>query len=228
MVYWFEKVCFEYGTNGFCNKHVLIVKRLNVVHDSHSLTTSVLIWKGLLRIWNQLFLQQPSSYGETSQCCPWQPEPKIIGTDLKRSAPNLKPTISATTFCSLRNVSVLSMTARAWDHRYRFEEVCFESETSGFCDNHFLIVKRLSVVHGNENHWSSVLIRRGLLQMWNQRFLQQLFSYGEASQCCPWQPKPWMICTDLRRSASNRKPMVSATTIFSLWNVSVMSMTAKA
>ena len=133
--YWFEKVCFEYGTNGFCNKHVLIVKRLNVVHNSQSQGTSVLVWKGLLGIWNQLFLQQPSSDGETSQCCPWHPKPMIIGTDLKsllriwnqpflqqlfscgetsqccpwqpkprnigaalkRSASNLKPTVSAAT-----------------------------------------------------------------------------------------------------------------------------------
>ena len=42
----------------FCNDHFLVVKHLNVVHDSQNLGSSVLIWRGLLRIWNQRFLQQ--------------------------------------------------------------------------------------------------------------------------------------------------------------------------
>ena len=183
--YWFEKVSFESETNGFCNNHFLIVERLNVVHDSQSLGSSVLIWRGLLQIWNQRFLQQPFSYGETSQCCSWHPKPRIIRTDLKRSASNLKPTVYATTIFWLWNVSALSWAAKAWYPRYWFEEVCFESETNGFCNNHFLILKRLSVV-----------------------------------QDCQ---KPAIIGTDLKRSASNLKSKISATTIFLLWNVSVFS-----
>ena len=65
---------------------VLTVKRLSVVHDSKNLGTSVLIWRGLLRIRNQQYLQQPFSCGERSRCRPRQPKPRIIGDDLKRSA----------------------------------------------------------------------------------------------------------------------------------------------
>ena len=65
---------------------VLTVKRLSVVHDSKNLGTSALISRGLLRIRNQQYLQQPFSCGETSRCRPRQPKPRIIGDDLKRSA----------------------------------------------------------------------------------------------------------------------------------------------
>ena len=138
----------------FLQQPFLIVKLLNVVHDNQNLWSSVLIWKGLLRIWHQRFLQQPFSCGETSQCylwqpkptiigtdlkgsalkrkpmvsattiflwCPRQPKPKIIGTDLKRSASNLKQTVSATTFLLRWDVSMLSMSAKDYDHRYWFE-----------------------------------------------------------------------------------------------------------
>ena len=187
--YWFETVFFESETNNFCNTFFLIVKCLSVVNDNQSIGSSVLIWGGLLWIWNQ-----------------------------------------------------------------------------GFCKNHFLIVKHLSVVHDRQSRGSSMMIWRSLLLIWNQRFLQQpfsyceksqcfpwsqtsgiictglkrsasnlkptflqhLFSYGETSQCGSWQPKPWMICTDLKRSASSLKPTVSATTRLSLWNVSMLSMTARA
>ena len=81
------------------------------------------------------FPQQPFSYGATSQCCSWYPEPEIIGADLKRSASNRKPTVSATTMSCLRHVSVLSITANAYDDRYWFEEVCFKSEINNFCTN---------------------------------------------------------------------------------------------
>ena len=169
--------------------------------------------RGLLQIRNQRFLQQPFSYVETSPCCPWQPQPRILCTYVERSASNLKPTVSATTIFRLWNVSVLSKTVKASEHRYWFEEVCFESETNGFCNNTFLMVKRLNVVHDSQSLGSSIAIWKRMLRIWNQRCLRQRFSYGETSQCCPWQPTPWMICTELKKSASNQKPMVYAATI---------------
>ena len=200
----------------------MFVERPTVVHcNTTNLWWSVLIWIDLLRIWNQRFLQQPFSYCETCQCCPWQPKLKFIGTDLKGSASNLKPTLSSTTFSLLWNVSVLSMKAKTKYHRCWFEEVCFGCETSGFCSDSFLMVKHLNAVHDRQNPEWSVLFWRGLLRIWNQRILQQPFSYGETRQCCPWR-------TDLKSSASNQKPTFSATTMFWLWNVSVLSMTAKA
>ena len=75
----------------------LMLKRLNAIHDDQSVWWSVLVWRALLRIWNQRFLHQQFSYCEASQCCPWQPKPRIIGTALKRSASILKPTVSAAT-----------------------------------------------------------------------------------------------------------------------------------
>ena len=167
--YWFEKVCFEFETNYICSSRLLMVKRLNVVHDRHSPGWSVLIWRGQLRIWNQRFLQQLFSYGETSQCCSWPPKPLKICTDLKGSS---------------------------------------------FCSNHSLMVKRLNVVRDSQSLRSSVVIWRGLLRIWNQRFLQQPFSYCEASQCFSWQPKPMMIGTDLKRSASNLRPNGFCNNIF--------------
>ena len=128
MTYWFDEVCFESETNGFCNNNVLTVERFNVVYD--------------------------------------------------------------------RQIR---------DHRYWFEEVRFEIETNGFCNNHFLIVKRLSVVHDSQNLGTPALIWRGLLLIWNQQYLQQPFSNGGTSQCCPWQPKPRIIGTDLKSPASNLK-----------------------
>ena len=185
-------------------------------------------------MWKQRFLQQPSSDGETSQCCPWHPKPRIICTDLKRSALNMKPTIYATTIFWLWNISGLCMTAKALGHRYWFEEVCFEIETNGFCNNLFLIVKRLTVVHDSKSLGTPALIWRGLLRIWNkqylqqpfsnggmtqccpliwrnllriwnQRSLQQQFSYCDSSQCCLWQPEPRMIGTDLKSSTSTLK-----------------------
>ena len=183
-------MCYESETNGSCSNHLLIVKLLNVRHDSQSQGSSVHIWWSVRRIWIQWFLQQPFSYSELSQCCPRQPTHMIIGTDLKRPASNLKPTISAATI--------------------------------------FLKEKHVNVVHDTKSLWSSVLIWRGLLLIWNLQYLQQPFSYGEASQCFPWHPKPRIIGTDLKRSASNLKPTVSATTISWSWSVSVLSMTANA
>ena len=151
----------------------------------------------------------------------------IIGTDLERSAPNLKPAVSATTNFLWWNVSMSCLTPKAYDNRYWLEEVCFEPETNCFCSNHSLMVRRLNAVHDSQKLESSVLIWRGLLRIGNQRFLQQPFYVFETSQCCPLQQKPMMIGTDLQRSASNLKPTVSATTVFLLWNVSMLSMTAK-
>ena len=144
----------------------------------------------------------------------------IIGTDLKRSASNLKPTFSAATIFLSRNVSM--------NHRYRFEEVCLESKKKVLCSNRSLIVKRLLVVHDNQSVWWSVLMWRDLLRIWNKRFLRQSSSCGETSQCCPWQPKPRIIGTHLKRSASNLQPTISAATLFSWWHVSMLSMTTNA
>ena len=152
-----------------------MVERLNVVNNSQN-QSSVLIWRGLFRIWNQRFPQQPFAYGETFQLCPWQPKHMIIGADLKKSASNVKPTVSAATVFLWWNVSRLSMTTEAWDHLWWFEEVCYESETTGFCSNHLLIVKHLSVRYDTESLGSSVQIWRGVPRIWSQRFLQQPFS----------------------------------------------------
>ena len=78
---------------------------------------------------------------------------------------------------------MLSMTAKAMDDLYWFEEVCFDSETNLFWNNHFLIVKRLNVLHDSQNLETPALILRGLLLIWNQQYLQQPCSYGEASRC---------------------------------------------
>ena len=173
-----------------------MAKRLEAAHDSKSLGSSVLIWRHLLRIWNQRDLQQLFSYGETSQCCPWQPKPWMICTELKRSASNLRPTISAATIsyceaspcCSWQpkpmtictdlkrsasifwfwNVSMLSLkTKNLLSSVLIWKNVCFETETTGFRNNHFLVLKRFSVVHGNRRLWSSVQIWSGLLRTWN-------------------------------------------------------------
>ena len=184
-LYWFEEVCFESETNVLCNNNFICLKRLIVVNYDKSLWWSVLIWRGLLRIWNLRFLQQPFSYCETSQGCPWQQKPRIIGTDLKGSASKLKPTVSATTFV--------------------------------------LIMKRLSVVHYSQNQRSSVLIWRGLLQIWNQRFLQQLFlNVMRLHVVLGCRSPGWSVL--IGRSASKLKPTFSATTILSLWHVSVLFM----
>ena len=118
-------------------------------------------------LWNvSMFVMITNAYDSMISC-----------TVLKKSTSNLKPTVSAATIFWFWN-------------RYWFGEVCFESETNGFCSDHFLVVENLNVVHGGQNIGSSVLIWRGLLRIWNQWFLQQRFSYGETSQCCPWQPAP--------------------------------------
>ena len=148
--YSFEEVCFRYETNGFCSNYDLMVKRFNAVHDSQRPAWSVMMWRGLLQIWNQRLLQQQ-----------------------------------------------------------------------------FLIVKRLNVVHDNQSLWSSVLIWQSLLRICSQRFLQQPCSSGETFQCCAWQAHPMIITTDLKRSASNQKSTVSATTIFLRRDVSVLSTTAR-
>ena len=215
-LYWFEEVCFESETTSFCNTSFIIVKRLSVVHDSQSIGTPVLIWRGLLQIWNQRFLLQPFSFL-------WN----ISMLSMRAKAYHNRYWFEEVCFSSetngIRNnhfwlwdVSMLSVSARNLNHRYWFEEVCFECETNGFCNNHFLIAKRLSVVHDNQNLGTSVLIWQGLLLIWNHRYLQHPFSYGETSRCCPWQPKPMIIGTDLGRSASNLKPAASATTFWSL------------
>ena len=164
--------------------------------DNQALWTSIQIWTGLLRTWNQVFLQQPFSYGVTSQCCPWQPEPKIIGTDLKRSASNLTLTVSATTICVCQTSQCCPLQQKHYDDRYWFAEVCFESETNGFCNNHYLIVKRLSFAHESKILGSSVLTWKSLLRVWNQWFLQQPFSHCDTSQCCQWPPTPVISGTD--------------------------------
>ena len=189
---------------------------------------------------------------ETSQCCPWQPEPRNIGADLKRCASNMKPTVSASivffwwnismlsmttnaledlywfkevcfehetnVFCSNPfvswSVSMLSRTIKTYDNLYWFEKVCSESETNGFCSTHILILKRLNVVHDSKSLWSSVMIWKNQLRIWNQRFLQQPFSCGETFQCCAWQQKHMIIGTDLQKSASSLKPTFSAATSF--------------
>ena len=186
--YWFEKVCFESDTNGFCS---------NILTNKTKLLNAVLL-----------------SYRETSQRCPWQPKSGMICTDLNRSALNIKPTVSAAIALWWWHVSMLTMTTRDCVNRYWFEKVCFKADTNGFCSNPFLIVKLLNAVHGNQTLWSSVLIWRSLLRIWNQRFLQQRCSDAEPCQCCPWKLKLNITCTDLKRSASNFKPTVSPTNNF--------------
>ena len=102
------------GNPCFSENHSIFVKRLSVVHYSQGLSWSALIWKGLLRLWSKRFLQTPFSDCETSQCCPWQPKPSIIGTDLTGPASNLKPMVSVATILLWWNVSMLSMTAETY------------------------------------------------------------------------------------------------------------------
>ena len=142
--------------------------------------------------------------------------PRIIRTDFNGSASNLKPTVSATTMILLWNVSLLSMRQKKTAIIGTDLKVCFEFETNVFCSNHFLIAKRLNVVKDNQSLGSSVLIWRGLLRSWNQRFLQQPFSDGETSQCCSWQPEHRIISADLKKSVTIPKPTISAATIFLL------------
>ena len=137
----------------------------------------------------------------------------MISTDLKRSASNLKPMVSATTIFLWWNVSMLRMTTKTYDNLHCLNEMCFEPENTTFRNNHILAVKRVNIVHDNQSLLQSVLIWRVLLRTWNQRFLHQPFSYCETSQCCPWQTKPRIIGTDLKRATSNLKPTASAATI---------------
>ena len=53
---------------------------------------------------------------------------------------------------------MLSMITIALDDLKWFEEVSFESETNGFCNNNFPIVKRLSVVDDSKSIITSVLM----------------------------------------------------------------------
>ena len=153
-------VCFNNKTNVFCCNHLLMVEStmLSMTTKSYDHRNSFEV----LRIWNQRFLRQQLSGGEQSQCSPRHQTHTIISTDLKRSASTLEPTVSAATTFLLWNVSTLSMTAKAWENRYWFEEVWFESDTYGFCSKHyltangvnvvpFLIVKRLNVVHDSHS-----------------------------------------------------------------------------
>ena len=97
----------------FCSNHLLIVKRVKVRHDNQKQRSSAKMWRCVPRIWHQRVLRQPLSYSETSQCCSQQLSPMIIGTDLKRSASNLEPTVSAATILLWWNIWMLSMTAKA-------------------------------------------------------------------------------------------------------------------
>ena len=63
-------------------------------------------------------------------------------------------------------------------------EVCFESETTNFCNNYRIVVKRVNVVHDSQSLGQSGVIFIGLPRIRNQRFLQQPFPHGETSQCC--------------------------------------------
>ena len=128
--YWFQEVCFGSESNGFCSNHCLIATNLHVANDSQSLRSSVLIWRGPLRIWNQRFPQQPFSHCKTSHCFRWQPEPRNIGAGLQWSTSNMKPTVSAATVFLCWNVWMLCMTAKAYDSRYWFEKFSFDSETN--------------------------------------------------------------------------------------------------
>ena len=44
-LYWFEMGGFESETNGFCNNHIIMFKRLNVVHENKRFCSSVMFWK---------------------------------------------------------------------------------------------------------------------------------------------------------------------------------------
>ena len=160
---------------------------------TRNLWWSVLIRRDMLRTWNQLFLQQPFCYCEVSQCCPWQPKHRIIGTDLKK--------------------------------------VCLESEINGFCNNHFLMLKRLNVVHNAKHYNNRYWIEEVCFESATNSFLHRPSSCGDKSQCCPRQQKPRIIGTNLKRSASNQKPTASAATLFLWWKcqcVALLSMTARA
>ena len=54
---------------------------------------------------------------------------------------------------------------RLKDHRYLFENVSFEFETNNFCNNHFLMAKRVVAANDNSNLGSPVLVRRSLLRI---------------------------------------------------------------
>ena len=155
------------------------------------------VWKNPLRIWNQRFLEQPSSCGETFQSCAWQKQRMIISTDLKRSASNLKPTYSAATIFVCWNVSMLCMTTKTNDDQYWFKEVFLEPETNGFCSNRSLMVKHLNFVDDNQSLRSSVLIWRGLLWIGNQRFhnnhsmFVKRLSFVHYSQTLWWSVLIW-------------------------------------
>ena len=129
----------------------LMLKRLNAIHDDQSIWWSVLVWRALNRIWNQRFLHQQFSYCEASQCCPWQPKPRIIGTALKRSASILKPMVSAAT------ISYREASRRCpWQQKPRIistdlKRPASNQKPNGFCSNHFLVVKRLNVVHATQS-----------------------------------------------------------------------------
>ena len=143
--YWLAEICFESGTNRFCNNRFVIVKCLNVVHDSQSIGSSVQIWK--------------------------------------RCASNPKSTDSATTIFSWWNVSMLSTTTKPIIIVTESKRSASNLQPTVFCTDHLLVAKHLNVVHDSKNLGSSVLIWRSLLRIRNQRFLQQLFSYGEKCKC---------------------------------------------
>ena len=226
-LWWFETVCYESETNGFCRNRFRIVNRLDVVNDNQSLGSSVIIWWSLLLIGNQRFLQQPFHVCETSQCCPLQHETyddrywfaemcfksgtncfcdsrfvivnrfnvvhdsQSIGASVqirKRCASNLKATDSARPIFRWWSVSMLSTTTKPIIIVTDSKRFASNLKPTVLCNDRFLVVKHLNVVHDSQNLGSSVLIWRGPLRIWNQRFLQQLFSYGETCQCCPWQP----------------------------------------
>ena len=157
-LFWFEEDGFKSETNGFCSNHILILRRLNVVHDDN--TYNIQCWQE--EVWFE---------SETNGFCSDHflvvehldvvDDNQSIGSSVliwMGSASNLKPTVSATTFSLLWNVLVLSMTAKTKDHLCWFEKDCFDCETNGFCSNSFLMVKHLNVVHDRQSLGWSVLI----------------------------------------------------------------------
>ena len=164
------------------------------------------------------------SYCETSQCCPWKPKPKRIGTHLKRSASNMKPTFSATTIFLWQDVSMLSTTQKK-NHLYWFEKNLPRIWKQCFLHQLFSYGETSQCCSCQPKPW--IICTGGLLRVWNHRFLQNVSYRCETCQCCPWQPEPRNIGADLKRSASSMKPTISVTTAFILWNVSVLSMTAR-
>ena len=187
--YWFEEFFSNLKPTISATTFFLIVKRLSVVNDNQSLGSSVLIWGGLLWIWNQGFCNNHFLIAK-----------HLSVVDDRQS----------------RGSSVLIRRSllRIWNQRFLQQPFFYGEKSQCF-------------------PWpqTSGIICTGLKRSASNlkpTFLQHLFSYGETSQCGSWQPKPWMICTDLKRSASSLKPPVFATLILSLWNVSVLSMTARA